>query len=250
MKNVTLKQMMLPATGALAATFDLVPFLGTREGENISAAWKAGTRISKTIHIIVIVFAIFMFVLTYIDKSQSRMFNALVLGGITYGIGYLIRKVFEMVQLNPVKKKYVRKRYAHSCLLAQEMVEHFGGYFYAFGDGYFFLYNQDLCLYVNTENGEWVGFDTGSIKNARLEHVHIGSTTTSNTKTSGTAIAWTSNFGTYSGSSTTVSETKSHYEWRLDVFSNFMAYPNLTCVFPDNKEGEDFVKKATAILSK
>jgi len=111
------------------------------------------------------------------------------------------------------------------------------------------MYNQELCLYVDAENGEWVGYDRGSIKSVELSHVHIGSSTVSQTSTSGVGLAWTSNIGTYHGSSTTHSESTSHYEWRFDIFSGFFDYPNLTMVFPDNGEGEDFAKKAKALLS-
>lgn len=249
MKPVTLKQLKLPSINAISTTFDLEPFLVTTQGDQLSRMWKTSTRISKTIRYIFLVLAILMGVIIFLDESRSRIFNTLVTVAIILGIGYLIRKVYEMLQLNPIKSKYVKKRYEHSLLVAKQLVEHFGGYYYAFGDGYFFLYNQDMCLYVNAESGEWVGFNSGSIKGVALEHVHLGSTTTSTTRSSGSAIAWSSSFGTYMGSSTTVSETKSHYEWRFDVFTSFMDYPNLTVVFPDNKEGEDFAKKARAILS-
>jgi hypothetical protein len=241
--------MMLPAISNIATTFQLDPFLGTNQGDLLKRNWDTSTRISKLIKVAFTVLTVILGVGVFLDESKNRIFNALVAMALFYGIGYVIRKIYEFLQMNPIKKKYVKKRHEYSLLVAKKMVEHFGGYFYAFGDGNFILYNQNLCLYVNAEGGEWVGFNAASIKKVELEHVHLGTTTTSTTRSGGVGVAWSSSFGTYTGSSSTVSETTSHYEWRFDIFSSFIDYPNLTVVFPDNKEGEDFAKKAKAILT-
>ncbi len=44
------------------------------------------------------------------------------------------------------------------------------------------------------------------------------------------------------------STTTDHYEWRLDVMTNFIEYPKLSLVFPDSQDGEASAKTIYAVL--
>ncbi len=249
MGKLSVNNLILPAFSKISKTFNLEAYLDTRKGSQMIATINRRQKIAKIINYATITLAVFFGIVNYFGVNNGKIFQALVSGGLLYGVGILIKYLYTNFMISPVKTNYVNNRSKYAFEMAQTMVEHFGGYFYTFGDGYFFVYNPELCIYVNAENGEWIGYDSASIKSVELSHVHIGSSTVSQTSTSGVGIAWSSNIGTYHGSSTTHSETTSHYEWRFDIFSGFLDYPNVTMVFPDNAEGEDFAKKAKALLS-
>lgn len=249
MKEVTVQDLNLPAYMPISETFNLEPFQESREGKSLIDTISVNEKIAKLINYATIVLTVGIMILSIVGSNKARIFTALVLGAIVYGIGSLVKYLFTSFVISPVKSRYVTKRSQFANEMAQEMLNHFGGYYYAFGTGYFFLYNPDICLYVNAENGDWLGYDKASIKKVKLSHVLLGSSTTSKTSSSGVGIAWASNVGTYQGSSTTHSESTSHYEWRFDILSEFFHYPNLTLVFPDDATGQDFAKKAEALLS-
>ncbi len=249
MNDLSIQDLNLPAFMPLEKTFGVQPFTETKEGKQMISTVATRQNMAKLINIVTIVLAIGFAVINYFGVKNGRILQAVVSGAFLYGIGSLIKYLYTRFMISPVQTNYVNKRRDYAYQLAQNMADHFNGYFYTFGNGYFFFYNQDMCLYIDAENGEWVGYDRDSIKSVELSHVHIGSSTVSQTSSSGVGVAWTSNIATYSGSSTTHSESTSHYEWRFDIFSGFFHYPNLTMVFPDNGTGEDFAKKAKALLS-
>lgn len=249
MHTIKENNLTFPSFKKISESFGLQAYEETPEGSAMISTVDQRERIARLINYGTIAIAIGLFVLSLVAANKSKVFAGLFLGAIAYGIGSLARYLFNSFMINPVKNKYVNKRSKYAFEMAQAMVNYFGGYFYAFGDGYYFLFNPDICLYVNADNGDWLGYDKASIKDVNLSHVQTGSTSISKTNTSGIGIAWTNNVGTYHGSSTTVSESTSHYEWRFDILSDFFEYPNLTLVFPDDSEGQDFAKKAKALLS-
>lgn len=249
MKELTIQELNLPAYMPLQETFGVEPFAETKKGKKLLETVKIREKIANLIHIVTIILALGFAVMNYFGVNNGKILQAVVSGGLLYGVGALIKFLYTMFMISPAQTKYVDKRNDYASEFGHTIMHHFGGHLRNFGNGFIFLVNADLCLYVNTEYGEWIGYDKNSIKSVELSHVLIGSSTVSQTSSSGVGIAWTSNIGTYQGSSSTHSKTTSHYEWRFDVFTGFMNYPKLTLVFPDDTEGEDFAKIAKAILS-
>ena len=249
MIKLSAQELNLPAYMPLEKVFGVEAFAESKKGKNLLETVAAREKIANLINVATIILALGFAILNYFSVNNGRILQAVVSGGLLYGVGSLARYLYTRLMISPVQSSYFKQRSDYANQLGEEMMNHFGGYLYRFGNGYFFLFNQDFCIYVDSEYGEWVGYDHNSINDVNLEHVHIGSSTVSKTSSSGVGVAWTSNVGTYHGSSTTHSESTSHYEWRLDVFTKFINYPKLTLVFPDNRDGEDYAKNAKAILS-
>lgn len=152
---------------------------------------------------------------------------------------------------------YFNEKWDHGELISNKLQSLLRVKAYHFAEGTILFYSNDLCVYVDVETGNGVGLLKENIKEALLEHVHLGSTTTgtSTSKTKGTvseSLFSTNsyrNFNTSSKTTTTsVAHTKDHYEWRLDIFSNFIDMPKLSFVFPDDADGEANVKTIYALL--
>lgn len=176
------------------------------------------------------------------------MFNGIIYGLIFFAAGYILHQIIKSIFLKPAVKNFFNKRWNYTLQVANEISNNTGSYYYAFHNGYVFFFSDESRIYLNIDNGDWINIVKQDIKKVNLEHVFLGSSTVSQSNTSGSAFALTNSFVTYSGSTTTTSHTTSKYEWRLDVLSGFSAFPNLTVVFPDDKEGEEYAKKACALL--
>lgn len=248
MKLPDFNNLNLPAFMPMKETFNKNPFIDTSEGSYLINMVSSRERIATLIKYATIVLTVIFAIYNYLSVSSGKILQAVVAAAIMYGIGSLAKYLYTRFMISPIKEKYSKKRAEYAWEIGNEMMNFYGGFLWDFGNGYFFLFNPDLCLYVDTERGEWVGYDKPSIKEVQPNHVHIGSSTVSKTSSSGVGIAWTNSVGSYHGSSTTHSETTSHYEWRLDILTGFVHYANLTLVFPDNHDGEDYVKKVKALL--
>lgn len=242
-------EVTLPNWQNLKDTFKITPFQDTKVGKRLLNRWDRNVKIVKWIKIIGIILSSTITVLVIIQNGADEAFNAIVMGLIIYLFFYLIYKIYKKTMVRITQKRYFKKRNAFTFELANAMLDYFhGGNFYVFKNSTCFIYNQNMCIFINANEGSWIGFHKNNITEVELEHVHLGSTTKSNTTTSGSAYAWTNNYASYSGSSTTVSNTTTHYEWRLDIYTDFIDFPHLTIVFPDDNDGETYAKKAKALL--
>jgi hypothetical protein len=241
-------QFTFPNWQNILDTFKITPFQDTTDGKSLLNQWENNVKIAKLIKKIGMIAALIVFVLVIIENGTDELLSAFIISGIAFLIFYTVYKIYQKTVVSITQDRYFKKRNAFTFKLADVMVNFFGGHFYTFDNAHCFIYNQNMCIFINANEGSWIGFHKNNIKDVELHQVLIGSTTTSSTQTSGSAYAWTNNFATYSGSSTTVSNTTMQYEWKLDIYTDYPDYPHLKIVFPDNEEGETYAKKAKALL--
>lgn len=187
---------------------------------------------------------------TYI--AESSIIEGLIVAAVVFGIFSIGTWVLTKLR-NSADNNYEDAKWQHTQAVTQELLDRLGGQGYSFYDGTFLLYSQDSMVYGDVESGKLAGFARENIKEVMIEHVHLGSTTvgTSTSKTKGTAReSLLGNSYNLSAKTTTQhhSQTQDHYEWRLDILTNFMEFPRLKFVFPDTSEGEDIAKSIYAIL--
>ena len=89
-----------------------------------------------------------------------------------------------------------------------------------------------------------------NIKDVLLEHVHLGTSTTGSAITTGGMVRNLLFDFHYIQYSDTDIDTDSiqHYEWRLDILTDFLEFPKLSFKFADNTKGEDEAKIIYGIL--
>ncbi len=242
-------EITFPQWANIRDSFQIIPFQESTEGVKLLEQWKQNESFAARIKKTGFYVAGAMTLLIIITNGFDDFIEAVVFGAIVFAGFYIAYKVYQKTLVQATQDKYFKARNSFTWSLAQNMCDYFGGNFYVFDNAYFFVFNQHMCIFVNANEGSWVGYHKNNIKNVELEHVDLGSTTVSTTQTSGSAYAWTNSYATYSGTSTTVSESTRHYEYRLDIYSDFVDYPHMTVVFPGNRDGEDFAKKARALLS-
>lgn len=145
----------------------------------------------------------------------------------------------------------------HCGAIAQYMVDNYfnkATYFYYFTNG--LIYNNNMCAYFSTDSGDFVVYDKTNIKDVTRERVHVGTHTTSSATTTGKSMNTLETtlglnpFETrrHTSSTNIISHSKEIYEWHLDIFSNFMEYPKISLVLPDDKFSEDEIGKAYGVL--
>jgi hypothetical protein len=145
----------------------------------------------------------------------------------------------------------------HCGAIAQYLVEnHFkdATYFYFFTDA--LIYNNNMCAYFSTDTGDFVIYNKSNIKDVTRERIHVGTQTTSTATTKGISEKTFANslgldpFGTRRHKSITKFSTSSQeiYEWHFDILTDFMPYPKVSMVLPNEKWAEDEIGKAYGIL--
>ncbi|QOJ27330.1 MAG: hypothetical protein HRU80_00025 [Ignavibacteriales bacterium] len=188
----------------------------------------------------------------YVYIAESSIIEGLIAAAVIFGIFSVGTWVLTRLR-NSADNNYEDAKWQHTQAVTQELLDRLGGQGYSFYDGTFLLYSEESMLYGDVSNGKLAGFARENIKEVMIEHVHLGSTTvgTSTSTTKGSANENVFGTGYNLRAKTTTqhhSETQDHYEWRLDILTNFMEYPRLKFVFPDNPEGEDIAKSIYAIL--
>ncbi|MCC6550278.1 MAG: hypothetical protein IT279_09440 [Ignavibacteriaceae bacterium] len=188
----------------------------------------------------------------YVYIAESSIIEGLIVAAVVFGIFSIGTWVLSKLR-NSAENTYEEAKWQHTQAVTQELLDRLGGQGYSFYDGTFLLYSPDSMVYGDVSNGKLAGFARENIKEVMIEHVHLGSTTvgTSTSTTKGTARESLIGDSYNLRAKTTTqhhSETQDHYEWRLDILTNFMEYPRLKFVFPDTAEGEDIAKSIYAIL--
>jgi len=115
-------------------------------------------------------------------------------------------------------------------------------------DNWFFLFYSNLgCACIDLVSGKMVLYAKENIRDVLLEHVHLGTSTTGDANTIG-GIKRGEIFDlqySYTGIDT---DSVQHYEWRLDILTDFLEYPKLSFRFADNTKSEDEAKIIYGIL--
>ncbi len=246
-----------PAKFSLKPTFNITTFSETQfVMDAANAAFKAEQNSKYGVYAKYAIMAL-LFLIGFF--SNGGFFLGLILAilafvvltGVTTFLNYLRKKAYD---------KMNQAQWDHTLDTAYKVSEVINGKGYGFGDWTFFCYNSNGCVYGDMRQGDICGLSKENIKEVMIEHVHLGSTSVgkseSNTKgsISGSSIHWGSGFSTNSGKykgktvTTSIENTTNHYEWRLDILSNFMEYPKISLLFADDKEGEAAAKSIYAVL--
>jgi hypothetical protein len=113
-------------------------------------------------------------------------------------------------------------------------------------DGNIIVVGKDVFCFIDSVNGHAVGYNKANITKIDFTHVHLGSTTVSDSTTTGEVYNIKDGNADFSGTTQTVSNIKNNYEWRLDIYSNFIQRPHHLLVFPE--EQETIAKDTYALL--
>jgi len=147
---------------------------------------------------------------------------------------------------------------SHHCdAIAHYLVENYfkgATYFYYYTDA--LIYDNNICAYLSTDSGDFVIYNKSNIKDVTRERVHIGTQTISTATTTGKSEKTLANtlginpFGTQKHKSSTSVNTNSReiYEWHFNIFTDFIPYPKVSMILPDEKFAEDEIGKAYGIL--
>lgn len=207
-------------------------FLSTEDGRILTESCDLTAKRRKLVSRIVMYTA---FAIALAMYFASGLFNGICYGIIFYLLGSVVTFVFGRIS-NSARNKYFDERWNYGLKMAEAVAGAFGMNYYSFYNGEVFLYSPEMCMLNWVEDGKTIVYRRDNIKEVTLEHVHLGSTSTSTSKHSGSAYAWTNSYATYKGKTSTTTSTVNQYEWRLDVFSNVMEYPKITLVFNENEE--------------
>jgi hypothetical protein len=243
-------QFSLPNWQNIKESFNLTPFQETRKGQTLINQWLNNVKISKWIKYIGYGISGFIAIIYFFDKPG---FWQILWSAVAFAIAmlpfYFVYKIYQKSVVAITQSRYYKGRDGYNTKVTDALRNYFNAYSYEFGNATCFIFNENFCMFVNTNEGGWIGYHANNIKSVDLTQVNIGSTTLTETSHSGTAIAWTNSFATYQGSSSSTSHTTNHFEYKLDVYSDFVDMPNITVVFPDNADGQEYAKKAKALLS-
>jgi uncharacterized membrane protein YbaN (DUF454 family) len=114
----------------------------------------------------------------------------------------------------------------------------------------FLFYSKLGCACIDLISGQMLLYAKENIKDVLLEHVHLGTTTTSNAYTSASmnrGIIFDFHYTQHSNTRIDTSSVQ-HYEWHLDILTDFIDYPKLSFRFADNTKGVDEAKIIYGIL--
>ena len=210
-------------------------FSETEEGRILAESCNYTAKRKKAVSRIVLAVAVGVAFLMYLFAKPQSLFNSIFYGIIFYLLGSIITFVFGKIDKS-ANKKYFNARWDYGIKVAEAISSSLKTNYYSFYNGEIFLYSNELCCLIFIESGQVIIYKRNNIKEVNLEHVHLGSTSTSTSKHSGSSYAWTNSYATHKGKTNTTTSTVDHYEWRLDVFSNVVEFPKITLTFSDGEE--------------
>ena len=150
----------------------------------------------------------------------------------------------------PISEKQSYENYLKRVLqkIQTEYLNNFRGF--EFDNWGFLFYSKLGCACIDLISGQMVLYAKENIKDVLLEHVNLGTTTTGNAYTSGgmnRGIIFDFHYTQYSDTGIDTDSVQ-HYEWRLDILTDFLEHPKLSFRFADNTKGEDEAKIIYGIL--
>jgi len=236
----------LPFSGSLMEFANLKSYLETPDGSGKHKSWRFAVKIYSILAKAVFVLPVLMGVLVYLALPYHKLSNAIIIAIMMAITVSILLWLYSVTYYGFCRRNYANGCWKYADTIANLVSNILGTYYYIFPNYNVLFYDENVCCYIDAVNGQSYGLNKSNIKHAALEHVHLGSTITTNTTTTGSATAWTNSYATINAKSKSVTHTTSQYEWRLDIFSNYPQCPNLTVVFPDN--AEDSAKRAYALL--
>lgn len=111
------------------------------------------------------------------------------------------------------------------------------------------IYNDQKFIYFDVDEEILVVCDKQNIKEVSRERLHVGASTTGNSRTvGGASTIGNSNVLVGGAQTSSSSNTQNFYEWHFDIFINFISYPKISFLLEDSHSVEEFVGRAYAVL--
>lgn len=190
---------------------------------------------------------------------EQAIWLSIILWIVAFGLRQngFITKIFtnRYNEANQRYQNYLKKLVEHT---AQKF---FGNqYRWASFDNKYMIYNPEGMVFVNAIEDLIVAYKKGDIKEIIRDRIHTGS----HSHTSGTTIGGgtaasnvvsgflggkhlnTTGVGIAKESSET--DTTDFYEWHFDVMTDFMSYPKVSLILPDNHNNENIINEMYAVL--
>ena len=212
----------------------------------------------------------------YLNWARILSFIALVVVGLVFYFKFhialfiivtiilLASIVLLIIKTNPVIKKYRNNAPENEPITEDQDYQNYlenllhniktkflsGFRSFQFDDWGFLFYSKLGCACIDLKSGEMVLYSKDNIKDVLLEHVHLGTSTTGSAYTLGgmnRGIIFDFHYTQYSDTSIDTDSIQ-HYEWRLDILTDFLEFPKLSFRFADNSKGEDEAKIIYGIL--
>lgn len=112
-----------------------------------------------------------------------------------------------------------------------------------------FIYDSQMFAFINFSSDFIVAYNKSNIKEIRRDRILIGSSTQGESTTHGGAYHLeNSNVSLGTARSNTNAHTHNHYEWHLEVFTDYNMHPTVLYVEPDSSKASEFTGEAYAIL--
>ena len=231
---------------------DVSPFTGfqeTNDHNKFKSVWDDAQKRHTLVKRVVLIITIIFFVIVFIENYKglfSATLNAAIPSAILYGLLSIVSYFFGQ-RVEKAEKNYNEKFWNFSLQVAGSFADATGARYFSFYSGEVFLYNDEFCAMIWAKNGSMVIYRADQIKKVTLEHVNLGSTTTSTSRTSGRIISYSNSYAGVSGTTTTTAHTSVHYEWRLDIYGKVIDHPKISLTFPE--ADEHYAKEIEAILT-
>jgi len=193
----------------------------------------------------------------YFSKLHPTLFVILIillLAG-NFFLWSKTHSILEKHKNDPPEEQPITKKQGHIYYLEMvlqkiqtEYLNNFRGF--EFDNWGFLFYSKLGCACIDLISGQMVLYAKENIKDVLLEHVNLGTTTTGNAYTSGgmnRGIIFDFHYTQYSDTGIDTDSVQ-HYEWRLDILTDFLEHPKLSFRFADNTKGEDEAKIIYGIL--
>lgn len=222
--------------------------------ENTEAGANAKSELDKSVdkenkrRIISWIFLIILSLLTIVTFFIPIIL--LVVGGMS------VSSVYKK-NIGKAQEKFSTALNEYSQLISKKLInEQFEGSKILSFEDQTIIYNNSTLVYLSVITGDFVIYDNVNIKEVSRERVHTGSTTKSTSVTNGRSR---DTVGTAVGLNpfesrkinavtSTNSNSVDNYEWHFDILTDFMSYPKVSFVTPDNDYFENEIGMAYGIL--
>ena len=151
-------------------------------------------------------------------------------------------------EVDDVKNETIREYYSMIIKAAAEKVG-FNGWRARRTGKIAFIYDSQMFAFINLSSDFIVAYNKSNIKEIRRDRILIGASTQGESTTHGGAYHHkNSNVSVGTTVSNTNSYTHNHYEWHLEIFTDYDVHPKVLYIEPDSSQGSEFTGEAYAVL--
>jgi hypothetical protein len=236
---------MLPYYGKLKPLIGVEGYIETEQGSKINREMNKTNLIWNLIKLGSIIITVIFTIMT-LGAKGSTAFGKVFSFVLNLAILLVILRIPYKIISGKSKKKFNVEHMQHTKNIIDVIRPMFKAQHCVQPNGNIIVVGKDVFCFIDSINGNVVGYNKSNITKVDFTHVHVGSTTVSDSVTSGEVYNVRDGRGDFSGTTRTVSNTKNQFEWRLDIYSNFIQKPHHLFIFPE--EEEKTAKETYALL--